>query len=83
LEYNYNFEPGFKEHLVSKAEPFDDYTRELVVCLLCSIRIAVLDVLIMSIFARRSLGTVLVLDFALFSCTRGGCGGAQTLLTSG
>jgi hypothetical protein len=31
LEYNYNFEPGFKEHLVSKAEPFDDYTRELVI----------------------------------------------------
>ncbi|KAG2357652.1 hypothetical protein BDR07DRAFT_1612388 [Suillus spraguei] len=30
-----------------------------------------------------SLGTVPVLDFALFSCTRGGCGGVRTLLTLG
>ncbi|KAG2071669.1 hypothetical protein BDR04DRAFT_1154137 [Suillus decipiens] len=30
-EYNHNFDPGFEEPQVSETEPFDDYTRELVV----------------------------------------------------
>ena len=66
-----------EETLPLTVEPFDEYTRELVVRLPPRL----------SNYAdartRRSHGTVLVLRFVLFNCTRGGCGGVQVLLIIG
>lgn len=70
-------EPVLEETLPLTMEPFDEYTRELVVRLPPRL----------SIYADartgRLHGTVLVLRFVLFNYTRGGCGGVQVLLIIG
>ena len=76
-------EPEIKESQPSATEPFDNYNRELVVRLCPCLLYCIWIVLMLPIPARRSHGTVLAPPFALFSCTRGGCGGVRILLTAG
>jgi hypothetical protein len=83
FKYKCKVELEFEENLLPTTEPFDEYTCELVVRLPPP-RLSYFEPRnCADARARRSHGTVLVLRYVLFSCTRGGCGGVRILLITG